>query len=113
AEVDFGGVVLAATRAEFARHFARRAFDSGEPGALVLQRALAERKAMGTAIVDACRWSVERLVRAAERGGARLAVRLAATPWQAPTPRELGELRDAFGDALAPGWAPGRLSVLA
>ncbi|HSS40040.1 MAG TPA: hypothetical protein VLT58_14830, partial [Polyangia bacterium] len=43
----------------------------------------------------------------------RLAVRIAATPWQAPTPRELGELRDAFGDALAPAWDPGRLSVLA
>ena len=113
AEVDFGGVLLAATPADFARHFARRACDAGEPGALVLQHALAERKAQGSAVVDACRWSIERLARAAERGGVRLAVRLAATPWQAPTPRELGELRDAFGEVLAPAWDPGRLSVLA
>ncbi len=113
AEVDFGTVFLTATPADFARHFARRACDAGEPGALVLQRALAERKALGAAIVDACRWSIERLLRAAERGGVRLAVRIAATPWQAPTPRELGELRDAFGEALAPAWDPGRLSVLA
>jgi len=113
AEVDFGGVSLTATPADFARHFARRACEQGEPGALVLQRALAERKAYGGAVVDACRWSIERLVRAAERGGARLAVRIAATPWQAPSPRELAELRDAFGDALPPAWDPGRLSVLA
>jgi hypothetical protein len=112
AEVDFGGVFLAATPADFARHFARRACDPGEPGALVLQRALAERKALGSALVDACRWSAERLVRAAERAGTRLAVRIAATPLQAPTPRELGELRDTFGDALAPAWDPARLSVL-
>src|SRR5437763_14708594 len=40
AEVDFGSVFLTATPAEFGRHFARRACDAGEPGALVLQRAL-------------------------------------------------------------------------
>jgi hypothetical protein len=52
-------------------------------------------------------------VRAAERAGTRLAARIAATPWRAPTPRELGELRDTFGDRLAVSWDPGRLSVLA
>lgn len=113
AEVDFGAVSLTASRAEFARHFARRACGPGEPGAEVLRRALAERKALGGAILDGCRWSIERLLRAAERSGTRLAARIAATPWQAPTPRELGELRDTFGDRLAVAWDPGRLSVLA
>jgi len=113
AEVDFGPVSLTATPAEFMRHFARRAIEAGEPGALVLERALAERRALAPGVVDACHWSAERLVRAAERAGARLAVRIAATPWQAPTPRELGDLRDTFGEGLAPAWDPGRLSVLA
>ncbi len=112
-EVDFGGVFLTATAADYARHFARRACGPGEPGALVLERALGERKAMAPAILDACRWSIERLSRAADRAGARLAARMAATPWQAPTPRELGELRDTFGDGLGVAWDPGRLSVLA
>jgi len=112
-EVDFGAVVLTARRAEFARHFARRACEPGEPGAEVLRRALDERKALGGAILDGCRWSLERLARAAERAGTRLAARVAATPWQAPTPRELGELRDTFGEGLAVVWDPGRLSVLA
>jgi hypothetical protein len=113
AEIDFGPVFLAATPLEFARHFARRAFAPGEPGAAVLERALAERRALAPLLLDACRWSLERLVRAAERAGARLAIRVGATPWQAPTPRELGELRDTFGGIVAPAWDPGRLSVLA
>ncbi len=113
AEVDFGPVFLTASPADFARHFTRRACAPGEPGAEVLERALGERKALAPAILDGCRWSIERLSRAAERAGARLAVRLASTPWQAPTPREMGELRDTFGDRLAVAWDPGRLSVLA
>jgi hypothetical protein len=113
AEVDFGRVFLAATPAELARHFARRACGPGDPGAAVLERALAERRALSPLLLDACRWSLERLVRAAERAGARLAIRVGATPWHAPTPRELGELRDTFGETVAPAWDPGRLSVLA
>jgi hypothetical protein len=113
AEVDFGAVSLAAAPADFARHFARRACGPGEPGAAVLARALGERKALGPAVVDACRWSLERLVRGAERAEMRLAARIAATPWQAPTPRELGELRESFGAGLSAAWDPGRLSVLA
>jgi len=113
AEVDFGGVFLTASRAELGRHFARRACGPGEPGAELLQRALAERKSMSTAILDGCRWSMERLVRAAERAGTRLAARVAASPWQAPSTRELAELRESFGDRLGVAWDPGRLSVLA
>jgi hypothetical protein len=112
-EIDFGPVFLTATPGQFARHFARRAWEPGEPGAAVLQRALAERKALAPSLMDACRWSLERLARGAERAGARLAIRVGATPWQAPTPRELGELRDTFGAVVAPAWDPGRLSVLA
>ena len=113
AEVDFGPVFLAATPGEFARHFTRRAWAEGEPGAAVLQRALAERRGLGPALLDACHWSLERLVRAAERAGARLAIRVGATPWHTPTPRELGELRDTFGEIVGPAWDPARLSVLA
>lgn len=113
AEVDFGAVFLTAPPGAFARHFARRACAPGEPGASVLERALGERKALAPGVLDACRWSIERLLRLAERSGARLAARIAATPWQAPTPRELTELRDTFGDGLAVAWDPGRLSVLA
>jgi hypothetical protein len=113
AEIDFGPVFLAATLAEFRGHFARRAWGRGEPGAAVLEQALAERKATAPLLLDACRWSLERLVRAAERAGTRLTIRVGATPWQAPTPRELGELRDTFGEVVSPAWDPGRLSVLA
>jgi len=113
AEVDFGPVFLAAAPGDFTRHFARRAWAEGEPGAAVLQRALAERRALAPLLLDACHWSLERLVRAAERAGARLAIRVGATPWHTPTPRELGELRDTFGEIVAPAWDPARLSVLA
>lgn len=113
AEVDFGPVFLSATPAEFARHFARRACGPGEPGEAVLERALAERRSVAPLVLDACHRSLERLVRAAERAGARLAIRVGATPWHAPTPRELGELRDTFGEVVSPAWDPGRLSVLA
>jgi hypothetical protein len=112
-EIDLGPVFLTATPLEFARHFARRACAPGEPGALVLERALAERRALAPSLLDACHWSLERLVRRAERAGARLAIRVGATPWQLPTPRELGELFETFGGAVAPAWDPGRLSILA
>src|SRR5262249_33370399 len=96
-----------------ARAFARRALDEDETGGEVLAAALEERRARGQAIVDACRWSLEALVRAAERRGGTLLLPAGATPWEAPSPREAGVLLDLFAEAPLRGmWDPGRLSVL-
>jgi hypothetical protein len=111
--LDFGGLSLAASFAEVAGAFARRALASDEPGGLLLADALAERRARGPEILDACRWSLERLVGAAERAGMRLSLQLGVAPWQAPSPREASDLCETFGVALGIVWDPGRLSILA
>ena len=112
--LDFGAVPLAASAAELARAFARRALEADDPGGLLLADALAERRARGPQVMDACRWSLERLLRAAERAGIRLALGVGVTPWQAPSPREVGELGETFvGSTLGVVWDPARLSVLA
>ncbi len=111
--LDFGAVSLAASAGEVARAFARRAVEADEPGGLLLASALAERRARGPAIMDACLWSLERLVRAAERASIRLAAIVGVTPWQAPSPREVGDLLETFvGSTLGVVWDPARLSVL-
>jgi hypothetical protein len=110
--LDFGGVSLAATFAEVAEAFARRALAADDPGGLRLADALAQRRARGPEILDACRWSLERLVGAAERAGMRLSLQLGVTPWQAPSPREASELHETFGVALGMVWDPARLSIL-
>ena len=114
AVVDFGDVTLTARPGDLARGFARREMDDGEPGERVLAAAAAERRARAEAFLDACRWALELLVRAAERAGMTLALPVAATPWQIPSPREAGLLLGAFSGApLGPLWDPGPLSVLA
>jgi hypothetical protein len=110
--LDFGAVSLAATFGEVAEAFARRALAADEPGGLRLADALAERRARGLEILDACRWSLERLVGAAERAGMRLSLQLGVTPWQAPSPREASDLHTTFGAALGIVWDPARLAVL-
>jgi hypothetical protein len=110
--LDFGGVSLAATFGEVAEAFARRALAADDPGGLRLADALAERRARGPEILDASRWSLERLVGAAERAGMRLSLQLGVTPWQAPSPREASELHATFGAALGIVWDPARLAVL-
>ena len=53
-------------------------------------------------------------MRGAERAGLTLALPVAVTPWQVPSPREAGELAEAFtGAPVGLVWDPGRLSVLA
>jgi hypothetical protein len=111
--LDFGGVSLAATLGEVAQAFARRALAADEPGGLRLADARAERRARGPEVLDACRWSLERLVGAAERAGMRLSLQLGVTPWQAPSPREASDLQETFGAALGIVWDPARLAVLA
>jgi hypothetical protein len=110
--LDFGAVALAADPARFALDFARRAVAPAEPGGALLAAAVAERRARSPEILDACLFSVERLVRAADRAGLALAAQLGVTPWQSPSPREIGILRETFGGALGVAWDPARLSVL-
>jgi hypothetical protein len=112
--LDFGEVALTTRAAEIDRAFARREMDEDEPGARLLAAALAERRARSDELTDACRWSLERLARAAERAALTLVLPVAATPWQAPSPREARQLADAFAGApVGLAWDPGRLSVLA
>jgi hypothetical protein len=114
AVLDFGELALAVRPGELARAFARAEMDEEETGGRLLAAAVTERRARGAEVGDACRWALERLVRAAERSGLTLALPVAATPWQAPTPREARLLIDAFaGASLGLVWDPGRLSVLA
>jgi hypothetical protein len=111
--LDFGAVPLAASATGFAQEFARRAVEADDPGGLLLASALEERRARGPETLDACRWALERLLRAAERAGVELAIALGVTPWQAPSPREAGQLIETFvGARLGVAWDPARLSVL-
>jgi|SRR5450631_510061 len=113
AVVDFGPVALTADAAAFALAFARRAIGPDDPGGTLLAAALAERRALAPEILDACQWAVERLLRAADRAGLRLAVQVGVTPWQSVSPREADILRETFGGSFGVAWDPGRLSLLA
>ena len=112
AVVDFGPVALSADPAAFTLAFARRAVGPDDPGGELLAMALAERRARAPEILDACQWALERLLRAADRAGVRLAIQVGVTPWQSPSPREVGILRETFGAPLGVAWDPGRLSLL-
>jgi hypothetical protein len=110
--LDFGPLALSVAPGDFARAFARRTQED-EPGGELLGKAVAERRARAPEWLDACRWSLERLLRAAARRGVELALLLGATPWQGPSPREACVLLDDFGGGpLAIAWDPARLSVL-
>ena len=114
AVLDFGEVTLATRPGELDRAFARREMEEDEPGSGLLASAVAERRARGKELGDACRFSLERLVRRAERAGLTLALPVAATPWQVPSPREAHQLAEGFtGAPVGLVWDPGRLSVLA
>jgi hypothetical protein len=115
--LDFGPVALAAREAELARAFARGELapdETDEDGHPSLNAAIGERRARAAEILDACGFALDRLARVAERLSATLVLPVAATPWQAPSPREAGLLLDRFAGApLGVVWDPGRLSVLA
>ena len=111
--LDFGPVPLAVSRAQIARFFARRELGEDDPGAAPLAAALAERKARSGVLLDACRWAIEALSRRAEAEAVTLLLPIGATPWQAPSPREIATLLEGFaGGPLAVAWDPGRLSAL-
>jgi hypothetical protein len=111
--LDFGPVALTPSAAALGRAFSLRALDEDEPGGALLAAALAERRARGAEVVDACRWALEALLRSAEPLGATLVLPVGATPWEAPSPREARELVALFkGAPLGVAWDPGRLSAL-
>ena len=104
---------------DFARAFARRETvdEEGETDYASLPiwaAAIGERRARAAQVLDACGFALDRLARIAERLSATLVLPVAATPWQAPSPREAGLLLDRFAGApLGVVWDPGRLSALA
>jgi hypothetical protein len=107
--LDFGPVKLPVSRQEVAEAFARRALGEGEDFTI----ARGARKSMAEGLVDACRWSLERLCRQAESRGCKLMLPIGASPWEVPSPREALSLLEAFqGAPLALAWDPGRLSAL-
>jgi hypothetical protein len=111
--LDLGPLALRTREEELRRRFARREMDEGEPGHRLLRTALAERKASAERILDACRASLEPLLAAADRQGRALALPLAASPWQAPSPREaLALLNEFSGAPLGVVLAPARRAVL-
>jgi len=109
-----GPLPLAARTEELARLFRRRELDGdGGDGAVFLGAAMDERRARVAPWLDACRWSLDLLIREAERRGVGLAVELAATPWGLPTPREGLELvADYAGARIGVVLDPARLSVM-
>jgi hypothetical protein len=111
--LDFGRLPLGGEEAELRHHFARRELDEGEPGGFFLAALLAERRRHANEILDACRSSLEALLRFSVPMDVMLAIRPATTPWQVPTPRETTELiADFSGAPLGAVFSPARLAVL-
>ncbi|HEY2732279.1 MAG TPA: hypothetical protein VGK52_20200 [Polyangia bacterium] len=110
--LDFGAVALPASRREVAAFFGRRELGDGEAGASELALALASRKAFAERLLDACRWSLERLCRLAEARSVTLVVPVGGSPWEVPSAREALGLMEGFrGAPLGLAWAPGRLTA--
>jgi sugar phosphate isomerase/epimerase len=112
--VDLGQVALRTQKTGLELGYARREMAGDEPGGRFRRRALEERNARGLAILDSCRLGLEPLLADAERRGATLALQLATSPWQVPTPREAHHLlRDLAGGPLSLVYSPARREVLA
>ena len=87
--------------------------DEDEPGGRLLKRVLEERRSRAGRIFDACRLALEPLLEAAGRRGATLALPLAPSPWQVPSPREAELLlREFTGAPLRLMACPARRAVL-
>jgi hypothetical protein len=97
--LDLGPAGLKTSEAHLRLRFARREMDQDEPGGRLLKRALEERRSRAGRIFDACRLALEPLLEAAARRGASLALPLAPTPWQLPSPREAHLLLREFTGA--------------
>lgn len=121
--LSLGPVPLSMKPAAFERAFARRAWREDDsdrfgsftrPGETALApEAFAERQARSAMLLDAARFSLERLTAGADRHGVVLALEIAATPWEFPGPREaLAFQREFQGAPLGLVWDAGRLCVL-
>jgi hypothetical protein len=111
--LDLGAVALEAREADLRLAFARREMERGQAGWEVLRAALDERRARSDALLDACRAALEPLLAVVGRTGGRLALPVAVTPWQAPSPREAQQLLQEFAGApLGIALSPGRWAVL-
>jgi hypothetical protein len=110
--LDFGAVALPVTRRDVEAGFARRELGAGEASSGELATALGARRAASERLVDACRWSLERLCRLAESRAVTLLLPVGGSPWETPSAREALGLLEAFrGAPLAPLWDPGRLTA--
>jgi hypothetical protein len=111
--LDFGQVPLEADETEIRTWFARRELDDGEPGHARLVRAVAQRRRRGPALLDACRSSLDAAIKLAERHQLTLALRLAGTPWEVPSPREAATLLAEYAGApIGVVHSPARLALL-
>jgi hypothetical protein len=111
--MHMGPLPLAVRPGELQRFFRRRELDEGSDGEAALLAALGERRATVAAALDACRWSLDALVREGERRNVLLALELAAGPWGVPSPREGLELAADYDRArLGLVLDPARLSVM-
>jgi hypothetical protein len=112
--LDFGRVLLDADEAVIRDHFARRELEEGEAGHRALERAVGERRARSAAHLDACRTSLDAAIRLAEQHDLQLAMRVAGTLWEIPSPREATQLMDEYGGApVGVIHSPARLALLA
>jgi sugar phosphate isomerase/epimerase len=111
--LDFGPVALHSPMAPVARRFATRELEEDDLEEGPLGAALRERRRLGNALLDACRWSLEALLPHAERRGVTLAMELGPTPWGVPSPREAMELIALFGGAaVGVAFDPAKLMVM-
>jgi sugar phosphate isomerase/epimerase len=102
--LGFGPLALAAKTAELGRFFRRRELAEGEAGEAPWLEVMEERREKIGAVLDACRRSMDLLVREGEQRGVRVALELAATPFGVPSPRE--------GLELLAGYAGARMGVV-
>jgi hypothetical protein len=110
--LDFGPLTLPVSRDELGLSFARRELDQGAAGANDFELLRAVRKAIAERLSDACRWSLERLVRPAEARAVTLVVPAGGSPWEVPSAREALALTETFrGAPVGLLWAPGRLTA--
>jgi hypothetical protein len=111
--LDFGRAPISADEAVIRAHFARRELEEGEPGHRKLAAAVHERRTLGPGLFDASRASLDALVRLAELHDLKLAIRLAGSLWEAPSPREATDLLAEYaGGPVGVVWSPARLAVL-
>ena len=111
--LHLGDVALGVRPGDIARRFRRRELDEDEPGGRALAAAFAERRARSVRILDACRFSLDRVAARAERANVTVVLEGSGGPGGAPTPREAATLLEEYRDApLGVVWDDARMQVL-